>query len=51
MAEFIYEEDKDPFENHQKQEPQKNIKGSLNENILEILRKPPVDLTNLNEEK
>ena len=50
--EFIYEEDKDPFDNHAApKESQKVVKGSLNENIMEILRKPPIDLTNLNEEK
>jgi hypothetical protein len=43
--EFIYEDDKDPFANHTPTGvPQKVIKGSLNENILEILKQPPIKI-------
>jgi hypothetical protein len=41
--EFIYEDDKDPF-NHTPTKPQKEIRGSLNDNIMEILKKPPIKI-------
>lgn len=52
MTEFIYEEDKDPFEKHNigGKPGQKPIKGNLNENIMAILQKPPIDITQLTEE-
>lgn len=55
MAEFVYDDDKDPFALHEqtggKTPASKAIKGSLNEAILEALKKPPIDISKLNEEK
>jgi hypothetical protein len=42
--EFIYEDDKDPFNHTSTGKPQKEIKGSLNDNIMEILKKPPIKI-------
>lgn len=54
MAEFVYEDDKDPFALHEqtggKTPVSKAIKGSLNEAILEALKKPPIDISKLNEQ-
>ena len=55
MSEFVYDDDKDPFTLHEQTggktpSASKVIKGSLNEAILEALKKPPIDISKLNEE-